>query len=251
MPNNTERLTILDVARQVAGQMVPVNRNFSFFCTTPIAEEDLKQYIHEPLAALPPLGGQILPQMGLLLVPSLKPNPSRGLALVSFEPPSESARPLLAAQTTLDDRLFIALATEGIDVSEYHYTLYNAIAEQIIRFAPASFIDDFGKLLRQELAAEANGEIRENSWNLKQKYLRRSAGNGKRETTLWNEYRQQALRDTLTLYLHGICCDIDVEPGPRQLASRYIRKRLEVLKDAFPPPEGYVLFPEQVRRRKE
>jgi len=27
-------------------------------------------------------------------------------------------------------------------------------------------------------------------------------------------------------------------------------KRLELLKSAFPPPEGYALFPEQVRRRK-
>jgi hypothetical protein len=58
------------------------------------------------------------------------------------------------------------------------------------------------------------------------------------------------MRDTLTLFLHGICCDIDVEPGPRQLASRFIRKRLELFKGAFPPPEGYALFPEQVRRRK-
>ena len=46
MPNNTDRFTILDVARQVSGQMVPVNSSFSFFCTTPIVEEDLKQYVH-------------------------------------------------------------------------------------------------------------------------------------------------------------------------------------------------------------
>jgi hypothetical protein len=33
----------------------------------------------------------------------------------------------------------------------------------------------------------------------------------------------------LTLFLHGICCDIDVETGPRQLLSRYLRKRLELI----------------------
>jgi hypothetical protein len=249
MPNNNDRFTILDVARQVAGQMVPVNSTFSFFCTTPIVEEDLKQYVQEPLAALPPALGQILPHVGLLLVPHLERVAGKGPALVSFDsPPIEKS--LLVAETMLDELAIIALVTADIDMSEYHYTLYDAIAGLITRRAPAQVIEDFSKLLREELAVEANGEIREDSWVLKQKYQHRTAGNGKRETALWSDYQRQALRDTLTLFLHGICCDIDVEAGPRQLASRHIRKRLELLKGAFPPPEGYALFPEQVRRRK-
>ncbi len=249
MPNNTDRFTILDVARQVAGQMVPVNSSFSFFCTTPIVDEDLRQYVHEPLAALPPAVGKILPPIGLLLVPHLERGAARGPALVSFDPPA-TGKSLLVAETTLDGLVIVALATSDVDMSEYHYTLYDAIAAQIAKSAPATLLEDFGQLMREELTAEANGEIREDSWTLKQKYLHRSSGNGKRETALWSDYRRQALRDTLTLFLHGICCDIDVEAGPRQLASRYIRKRLELLKTAFPPPDGYALFPEQVRRRK-
>jgi hypothetical protein len=249
MPNNTDRFTILDVARQVTGQMVPVNSTFSFFCTTPIVEEDLKQYVHEPLAALPPALGKLLPPVGLLLVPHLEKGVARGPALVSFEPPAGN-KALLVGEATFEDRVIIALATSDIDMSEYHYSLYDAIAGQIVQHAPAGVIEDFGKLLRDELATEANGEIREDSWTLKQKYLHRAGGNGKRESALWADYQRQALRDTLTLFLHGICCDIDVEAGPRQLASRHIRKRLELLKSAFPPPEGYALFPEQVRRRK-
>ena len=249
MPNQTDRFTVLDVARQVAGQMVPVNSSFSFFSTTPIVEEDLKQYVQEPLAALPPAVGEMLPHIGLLLVPHLERGAGRGPALVSFEPPP-TGRSLLVADATVDDLVLIALATSDVDMSEYHYTLYDAIAAQIANRAPASFIADFAKLLREELDAKANGEIREESWELKQKYMRRSSGNGKRESALWSDYQRQSLRDTLTLFLHGICCDIDVEAGPRQLASRCIRKRLELLKGVFPLPEGYALFPEQVRRRK-
>ena len=249
MPNHTDRFTVLDVAKQVAGQMAPVDNNFSFFSTIPIVDEDLKQYVREPIAALPPAVGEMLPHIGLLLVPHLERGAARGPALVSFEPPP-AGRSLLVAEVTLDDHVLIALATSDVDMSEYHYTLYDAVAAQISVRAPASFLGDFSALLREELAAEANGEIREESWELKQKYLCRSSGNGKRAAALWNEYQRQALRDTLTLFLHGICCDIDVEAGPRQLASRYIRKRLELLKDVFPLPEGYALFPEQVRRRK-
>ena len=48
--------------------------------------------------------------------------------------------------------------------------------------------------------------------------------------------------------MHGICCDIDVETGPRQLPSRYLRKRLEVLLGLYPPPAGYAVFPEHQER---
>jgi hypothetical protein len=251
MPINNDRFTILDIARQVTGQFVPVNASFSFFCTTPIVEEDLKQYIHEPLAALPPSLTQVLPKIGLLLVPNLQRSAAkRGPALVSYDAVSDPTDALLAAETAVDDMVVLALATAGLDMSEYHYTLYDGIAGQVTKRAPETVLEDFGKLLREELEAAANGEVREESWELKQKYLHRTVGNGKREATLWNDYRRQSLRDTLTLFLHGICCDIDVEAGPRQLASRYLRKRLEMLKTAFPPPEGYALFPEQVRRRK-
>jgi hypothetical protein len=49
------------------------------------------------------------------------------------------------------------------------------------------------------------------------------------------------------LYLHGICCDIDVETGPRQLPSRYLRKRLVLLRSLYAPPEGYPVFPEEIK----
>ena len=65
----------------------------------------------------------------------------------------------------------------------------------------------------------------------------------------FRDYARQAFVDTLTLYLHGACCDIDVETGPRQMPSRYLRRRLELLMSLFPPPEGYAVLPEQLKSR--
>ena len=81
------------------------------------------------------------------------------------------------------------------------------------------------------------------SWQAKQNLIRRQT-NVKRESSLFSDYVRQSFIDTLTLYLHGICCDIDVETGPRQLPSRYLRKRLNILKSLYPPPAGYAVFPE-------
>ena len=56
-----------------------------------------------------------------------------------------------------------------------------------------------------------------------------SVNHAPRDRNMFRDYGRQSFIDSLTLYLHGICCDIDVETGPRQLASRYLRKRLQVL----------------------
>ena len=77
----------------------------------------------------------------------------------------------------------------------------------------------------------------------------RILANVRRETKLFREYAQQAFEDTLTLYLHGTCCDIDVETGPRQMPSRYLRRRIELLISMFPPPQGYAVLPEQLKTR--
>ena len=106
----------------------------------------------------------------------------------------------------------------------------------------------FYRTIREELSAEVHGEVDEKSWHLKQALLRRQT-NVRKETKLFREYARQAFEDTLTLYLHGTCCDIDVETGPRQMPSRYLRRRLELLMSLYPPPEGYAVLPEQLKSR--
>ena len=66
-------------------------------------------------------------------------------------------------------------------------------------------------MLREELSAEVHGEVDEPSWRSKQG-LRRSK-QVRRDATgkAFREYTWQSFIDTLTLYLHGICCDIDVD----------------------------------------
>jgi hypothetical protein len=98
-------------------------------------------------------------------------------------------------------------------------------------------------VLREELNSGVHGEVDEESWHMKQGLLRRQT-NVRKETKLFRDYARQSFIDTLTLYLHGICCDIDVETGPRQLPSRHLRKRLNLLFALFPPPNGYAVFPE-------
>jgi hypothetical protein len=80
----------------------------------------------------------------------------------------------------------------------------------------------------------AEEERDQEGWHLKEALC--AADQPAAGTKLFRSMPLQAYVDTLTLYLHGLCCDIDVEAGPRQLPSRNLRKRLSLLEDAFPPP---------------
>jgi hypothetical protein len=186
-----DRIAIDEVSRRPRPEMVPVNNKISCSLMLPIAEEDMHQYIQDPVAALPPAVYEVLPKIGIVLAPYLEKASARAGAVV-------------------------------VNVQDVYHGL-----------------------LREELSAEVHGEVDEKSWRLKQALLRRPMA-ARKDGKPFRDYARQSFEDTMTLYLHGICCDIDVETGPRQLPSRHLRKRLEALKSLFPPPEGHAVFPEDL-----
>lgn len=241
------KLTVDELATRFRTEMVPLSSKFSYFTAIPVPEEELKQYLRDPIAALPPAICESLPQVGVLLVPYLEKGNGRGSDVVSYDQPNEH-RQMVASRYIADDAATLVFAIKNEDVSDYHYCFYNAIASLVQRRWPAETQESFFRVLREELSSEVHGEVDEKSWHLKQGLLRRQT-NIRRETKLFREYAAQSFEDTLTLYLHGICCDIDVETGPRQMPSRYLRKRLELLHSLYPPPEGYAVFPDELKRR--
>jgi hypothetical protein len=241
------RTTVEELAARFRGQMIPLTGKFSYFCTLPLPEEDLRQYLHDPIAALSPAILSILPQMDILLAPYLEKGNGKSGDAVSFERPSE-ARHIAASRRDEGDSVLLAFGIKDIEVADYHYKFYSAMAGMVADHWTPEVQERFHRTIREELTSEVHGEVDERSWHLKQALLRRQT-NVRKETKLFREYARQAFEDTLTLYLHGTCCDIDVETGPRQMPSRYLRRRLELLVSLFPPPDGYAVLPEQLKTR--
>jgi hypothetical protein len=227
--------------------MIPLTSRFSYFSTIPMAEEDLRQYLNDPIAAISPSIVSALPLLGIILAPYLEKANGKGGDCVTFERPHE-ARQIACSRREMGDMTVLALGIKDIEVADYHYQFYNALAALVADHWPQEAQERFFRTIREELSAEIHGEVDEKSWHLKQALLRRQT-NVRKETKLFREYARQAFEDTLTLYLHGTCCDIDVETGPRQMPSRYLRRRLELLMSIFPPPDGYAVLPEQLKSR--
>jgi hypothetical protein len=243
------KLSVTQFAERYRGDMIPLSNPFSYYCASlPWGEEDMRDYLEEPISALPPAIAEQLPRTSILLVPYItKAKPGD---IVSMEKPPED-KLAYTTQVKMGSETILAFGLKGQEVAEYHYRFYNQIATIIAdRAAKPHRIEldlpEFVSLIREELLGDVHGEVDEESWRAKQALLRRSGKVRTDGKPFWTCARASFI-DTLTLYLHGICCDIDVDAGPRQLPSRYLRKRLLVLKQFYPPPSGFAVLPEDMK----
>ncbi len=262
MPTNPaqpslSRVSVGQFAERFRGEVIPLSNTFGYFCASvPMSEEVLKEYLEEPVAALPPTLAAMLPRISILLVPYLERCGERGSGtkrksraalekvgdFVVAERPADG-RQSWASQVSFENETVLVFALKEQDVAEYHYRLYRRLAALVAEKWSTDAAASYKTMIREELTASVHGEVDDESWQAKQALLRRQT-NVNRESPLFRDYVRQSFVDTLTLYLHGICCDIDVETGPRQLPSRYLRKRLNLLKSFYAPPSGYAVFPE-------
>lgn len=245
--------TLSEFMQRIRQEVIPLNHQFCYFLAgTQFGEEDVREYLSEPIAALPPVLASRLPKVCLLLVPFLeRPNGKNGAeahngegATIRFDEPPRGK--WAAAATTLSENEFVVgLSVQDQEVADCHYHLYRALS-----LAGAAKLSEeewrrYRDVLHEELNANAHGEVDEVSWHAKQNLLRKQS-NLNKPTKAFDEYVHASFVDTLTLYLHGICCDIDVEPGPRQIPSHHLRRRLKLIQSIFPAPAGYAVFPEEL-----
>jgi hypothetical protein len=208
----------------------------------------MRDYLEEPISALPPAISAQLPRTSILLVPYI--TKSKPGDIVSMEKPPED-KLAFTTQVKIGAETVLAFGLKGQEVAEYHYRFYNQIATIVAdrSIKPGSSeldLSQFVSLIREELVAEVHGEVDEESWRSKQALVRR-AGKVRTDGKAFWTYARLSFIDSLTLYLHGICCDIDVDAGPRQLPSRFLRKRLLALREYFPPPHGFAVLPEDMK----
>jgi hypothetical protein len=242
--NGRPRNTVDELSRRLRSQMTPIAPKFSYYLVMPVAEEDLRQYLHDPVEAIPPVVIQLLPKIEIVLAPFLERGATRTSVSVVHEKPAEP-KLLFSTRVETADTATLFFTVKEEQVSDYHYYFYDEIAALLSHRWPEKTQETYHGLLREELSGEVHGEVDEKSWHLKQALLRRPMA-ARKDGKPFRAYARQSFEDTMTLYLHGVCCDIDVETGPRQIPSRYLRKRLEALKTLFPPPEGHAVFPEDL-----
>src|SRR4051812_35585752 len=165
------RSTVDELARRLRPSMTALNPRVSYYPALPMTDEDLRQYIQEPVEALPPRAAELLPRIGVVLAPYLeRPAPKAPISLVQEKP----AEPKMVFATTVasDKYATLFLTVKEEQVADFHYGFYDELAGLLSTRWPADVQDKWHGLLREELSAEVHGEVDERSWRQKQGLLR-------------------------------------------------------------------------------
>src|SRR5271170_5914438 len=191
------KLSVGQFAERFRDAMIPLSNTFSYFCASvPLSEEDVKEYLEEPIAALPPAISALLPKVSIMLVPYLervdgkeKGAIRRDEFVVTEKPPDSRAS--WAAQVRFDKEEVLVFALKDQDVSEYHYRFYHILATLAADSWSEEAQSQYFALLREELRGRIHGEVDEESWQSKQALLRRD-GNLRKETKAFRDYARQS-----------------------------------------------------------
>ncbi len=245
------KLTTTEFVSQCRDTVIPLAGSLGYFSLLPLDESECDRLIHDPTSAFPPKLLEILPNLRLILVPYLVTyppdageEPERDQFFIEFQPPPEAVKHYAAFEVQDGETyLFLAVRDEGL--FDAHVLLYQNLAARAISLAGEDFSGPFYSLVNGELKKNVRGELQETAWELKKELLS-YRGDAEGRSDLLARYQRQSLEDTLALYMHGLCCDIDLNAGPKQLPSKVIRTRLLLLKKQLPPPEGIALFPEEM-----
>jgi|GEM_PF-240041 len=240
---SAEQLSADQFIERYRPQLTPLNDKIQWFSAIPLAEDESSVGIVEPLSSLPPRLVEALPRLSIFLVPYLQGNGKEQDFVVPEAPEPETRSE--SFQVIGPGSASVLVAAQEISGNELHYSLFAAISSLAWECAAPEIRQEWLKALKDELRREVHGEIDEMSWAKKTALLAKQSYPF-RETKLFREYVRASFIDSMTLFLHGICCDIDVEPSPRQAPSREIRRRLELLRSLYPLGGDYVLFPEEL-----
>src|SRR5579862_103393 len=124
--SDLSKLSVRQFAERFRGEMIPLSNTISYFCASvPMSEEDLKEYLQEPVASLPPSIAAALPKISLLLVPYLerargtekkKADPAAAEYVSIERPPEGRISPY--TQLKVGDETVLAFALKDQEVAE-------------------------------------------------------------------------------------------------------------------------------------
>ena len=148
--NVQARKRVDELSRKLRPDLLRLTDKIAYYLLFPVADEDLAQYLNDPIEALPAAICELLPKVAIVLVPYLEKSTGKASPSVSEEKPAEPRIRLSAAVEGVDyTTLFFAV--KGEQVSDYHYYLYDELALIVSHRWPARVQEVWHGLFREEL----------------------------------------------------------------------------------------------------
>ena len=173
MPGTVTRTPIDQFASSLKTGLEDLGRGFSYFAALPMAIDDLREYVHEPVGALPNAVCEVVGPVRIVLARYLERLDDGGAPVMTSEAPSTETRLRSAYLMDKGATLFFALTDEN--PSEYHQVFFNTMAHLLSRRLSKETQAEYASLLLAEMEQRVNGEVDEPSWSRKQALPRRAS----------------------------------------------------------------------------
>src|SRR5579884_4121078 len=103
--SSLSKLSVGQFAERFRGEVIPLSNTFGYFCASlPMSEEVVKEYLEEPIAALPPSIASMLPRISILLVPYLERCGERGSGVKRKAKAADKTGDFVVAERPSEDR---------------------------------------------------------------------------------------------------------------------------------------------------
>ncbi|HLW79501.1 MAG TPA: hypothetical protein VKU44_07865 [Terriglobia bacterium] len=237
------------VSEYVLGSFVPISRlshDWEMHSAVQLTPAEERMMVREPAQAVPESAAHRLGKLRVLLVPHVACSADGDL--VCFSKPKGETHSSVWLEAA--DRTHLILPCRELDAHDTGFEFLASIAELLHPRLESHEIEQYSRLLEDELEAGLGGEIDEDAVVAKQPLLK-TRGVSRRGRSPFERYRDVSFVSTMAEYMHGLWHDVQIRVGPEHLPLPQLRRRMKLLAEFFPPNEGYKVFAEELTETED
>ena len=201
--------------------------------------------VREPAQAVPATIAARLGKLRVLVVPFVACLDSGDV--VCFSKPQGETHSVVWVETS--ERICLVLPCRELDAHDTGFEFLASLGELLWPRLTQDELDEYRRLLDEELRTKVAGEIDEEAYAAKQALLtghRRPLRNREEH----ERYLNISFVSTVAEYMHGLWHDVQIRVGPEHLPLLPLRRRLRLLAELFPPNPGYSVFAKELEQEE-
>ena len=201
--------------------------------------------VREPAQATPAPIAERIGKLRVLVVPYIACLDSGDL--ICCQKPKGETHTAVWVET--GERIDLVLPCRELDPHDTGFEFLASLAELLRPRLTTPELDQYTRLLEEELRQAVRGEIDEEAGAAKQSFLASHAG--RRHRAQFERYRDISFVSTLAEYIHGLWHDVQIRVGPEHLPLPQLRCRMNLMAEMFPPNPGFRVFAEELEKEEE
>jgi len=234
----------IPVAEYIQGPFVPLSHlahDWEMHSSVTLTPAEERSMVREPSQAVPAAIAQRLGKLRVLVVPFVACQESSDA--VSFSKPEGETHS--AVWLEAEGRIHLVLPCRELNPHDTGFEFLASVAELLWPRLTEHELDEYTRLLDEEIRMGVSGEIDEEALAAKQAlYAGRTRPTRSREKL--DHYANVSFVSTLAEYMHGLWHDVQIRVGPEHLPLPQLRRRMMMMADMFPPNPGYTVFAKEL-----